>query len=221
MTLVRGRIVSAVNAKTETRTVKSVELLAPQPQRTQNTQVLPAFRVRAFAEGNALLLLANAKAEALLAAAQRDIDLQKQAVLERAHAEARAALAAEFLVLSAKQASLLDASLDKLADLALLVAERVIGETLAMDPTKVRGLAEQALRATQGAAEVRIDAHSDDVVEVERLLSELAHVRARVVAAADLSRGSLVLHTNLGTVDARLSVQLELLRTTLRGIVRG
>jgi flagellar assembly protein FliH len=213
MSLVRGRVIKA--ASLQTHTVQSSELLA-EPSK-EVTRILPAFRARALEEGNAILAAAKGEAAALLKQAERDVQGLRDRLASEAIEQARASLSAEILALAARKAGHEEASVDRVVELSLLVAERVLGEAIAVDKSHIRALVQQALSAAQGADEVRIEAHPDDVPELEQLVRELPHLRANVVLTQELSRGSIMLRTNLGTVDARLATQLAL----LRGIVRG
>jgi flagellar biosynthesis/type III secretory pathway protein FliH len=217
MSLVRGRVIKAHSL--QTHTVQSSELLA-EPSK-EVTRIIPAFRARALEEGNAILAAAKVEAAALLKQAERDVRGLRERLASEALEQARASLSAEILALAERKAGHEEASVDRVVELSLLVAERVLGEAITVDKSRVRALAQQALAAAQGADEVRIEAHPDDVPELEQLVRELPHLRANVVLTQELSRGSIMLRTNLGTVDARLATQLALLRGALRGIVRG
>jgi flagellar assembly protein FliH len=217
MSLVRGRVIKA--ASQQTHIVQSSELLA-EPSK-EVTRIVPAFRVRALEEGNAILAKAKAEAAALMKQAERDVQGLRERLASEAVEQARASLSAEILAFAERQAGHEEASVDRVVELSLLVAERVLGEAIKVDKSHIRALAQQALAAAQGAEEVRIEAHPDDVPELEQFVRELSHLRANIVLTQELSRGSIVLRTNLGTVDARLVTQLSLLRAALRGIVRG
>ncbi|MDQ2646323.1 MAG: FliH/SctL family protein, partial [Myxococcota bacterium] len=64
---------------------------------------------------------------------------------------------------------------------------------------------------------ITIVAHPDDLPELERALrqGELERV-TRVVPNAERTRGSLRLETEIGVLDAELSVQLDRLVAALR-----
>jgi type III secretion protein L len=216
MTVMPGKIVRAAEASTHS--VQSSELLGA---RALQTTVVAAFRVRALEDGTEILAKARAEADALLARAEVEAAQVRARVLDDARKQALAELAAETLALENRKATLQDASLDRIADLALLVGERLIGETIEMNPARVRVLAEQALRATQGAEALRVEVHPQDANEVEAFLQALPAIRVQIAHNAELSRGSMLLHTQRGTVDARIHAQLDLLRGTLRSVLRG
>jgi flagellar assembly protein FliH len=217
VSIIRGRVIKA--ASQQTHIVQSSELLA-EPSK-EVTRIVPAFRVRALEEGNAILAKAKSEAAALMKQAERDVQGLRERLAGESIEQARASLSAEILAFAERQAGQEEASVDRVVELSLLVAERVLGEAIKVDKSHIRALAQQALAAAQGAEEVRIEAHPDDVPELEQMVRELSHLRANVVLTQELSRGSIVLRTNLGTVDARLVTQLSLLRAALRGIVRG
>jgi flagellar biosynthesis/type III secretory pathway protein FliH len=206
-------------ADVATHTVQSSELLASRA--AESTRVIPAVRVRALEEAERILETARDQAEAILKDAELEASKVHLKRVEQARAQASAELASEILLARTEKEKLQEASLDRIVDLSLLVAERVIGETITHDPARVRGLVLEALNATHGAQQIRIEANADDLAEIAKLVETLQPLRVQIEGSAVLARGSLVLHTNLGTIDARLTTQLELLRATLRGIVRG
>ena len=68
---------------------------------------------------------------------------------------------------------------------------------------------------------MRIEACPDDVAALGELLASLGEGVATIEPSAELSRGSLVVHTELGRVDARLTPQLSRLAEALREVLRG
>jgi flagellar biosynthesis/type III secretory pathway protein FliH len=153
---------------------------------------------------------ARARAETVAATAAR----------EAAEAE-QAKLAAILLALRAREERSAEEQLDRSVGLASVLAERLLGESIHVDPQTVAKLARQALSEAQGARTVRIDAHPDDVLGLQQHLAllKIAHV-ASIDPDATLQRGSLRLHTDLGTIDAKLRPQLERLAAALRDALR-
>ena len=143
------------------------------------------------------------------------------AAREAAEAE-QAKLAAQFLALRAREERSAEQQLDRTVELARVLAERLLGESLRVDHETVAKLARQALGEARGARTVRIEAHPDDVAALEKhvALLNVAQV-ASIVSDATLQRGSLRLHTDLGTIDADLRPQLERLAAALRDALRA
>ena len=147
-------------------------------------------------------------------------DVSRAAAREAAAAE-QAKLAAQLMALRSREQAADGAGLDRSVELARMLAERLVGEALAVDPTTVAKLARQALAEAQGARTVRIEAHPDDVGALQEHLSLLGTVPvASVTADATIERGCLRLRTDLGTIDANLTLQLDRLARALRDALR-
>ena len=103
------------------------------------------------------------------------------------------------------------------------MAERLIGESLALDPAKIVAIANQALGSARQARRIALKAHPDDAEalrrEIARLGLEGAAIEIHVEPAR--SRGSLLLETDLGILDADLSIQLDRLARSLRDSLRS
>jgi flagellar assembly protein FliH/type III secretion protein L len=159
----------------------------------------------------------DAKAEAanIIAAAEA----RAAAAVERASAEARereiAKLAAQALAMREADEKRAERDLARTIEVATVLAERLVGEALNVDPKRIAELATTALEQTRGAKRVRIDAHAADVEPLRAVLGELGQI-ADVQPDDTLGRGSLVVHTELGRVDARLRPQLDRLAEVLR-----
>jgi flagellar assembly protein FliH/type III secretion protein L len=167
-------------------------------------------------------LVAGERAAAIVAAAEaRAREVHEEAV-RRGEEEGRAAgearLAAAWLTLRAAEERNGDRALDRSVELASLLAERLLGEALAIDPTRIGQLAREALAEARGARRVVFEANAADA---EALMAELARLgfsteAVEIQTSKELSRGSLRIHTDLGTVDANLTLRIERLARALR-----
>src|SRR5207237_6293883 len=96
--------------------------------------------------------------------------------------------------------------LDRAIALARVLAERLIGEAIAQSPETITALARQALAEARGARRVRIEAHPLDAEALRRHLSMVTQALSQgsavvdVVENAELARGSLCVHTDLGAL---------------------
>jgi flagellar assembly protein FliH/type III secretion protein L len=135
---------------------------------------------------------------------------------------ARTAWASAWLALRAAEETRATRDLDRTVELASLLAERLLGEALRLDPARIALLARQALAEARGARRVEIEAHPGDVAELASHLAELGLPDAAVtiVPQVDLARGSLRLHTDVGSIDAALPLRLERLARALRDALR-
>lgn len=133
--------------------------------------------------------------------------------------DAKANIAAAYLLLKRREDQMLETSLDRTTELAVALAERLIGGALALTPEIIAAMASGALSEAKGARKARIEANP---IDVDALREHTASLGESIVIEpnAELARGSLVLHTDLGTIDARLTPQLERLARALRDALR-
>jgi flagellar biosynthesis/type III secretory pathway protein FliH len=181
-------------------------------------RVVPKAIVDASAEATRMLAKARADAQALVAAAERRAaDLKLRAEAE-ARAEASAKLAAHALALAAYEAKADERALTRTVELARLLAERLLGASLAVAPEQVVTLARQALAEARGARRLSIVAHPEDAALLSQSLASLgvAVDTVRVVSDAARQRGSLRIETDIGVLDADLAPQLDRLALKLR-----
>jgi flagellar assembly protein FliH len=175
----------------------------------------------ARAEAQALLERARDEAQQILAraeAAANDLILQHNA---RARADALCLVVGEALELRKRQAELSKNVLDRSVDFATLLAERLLGEELALAPERVRALARQALTEAAGARHAIIVAHPRDAAELRAGLNSLGSLLDSIGIEDDagLSRGHIRVETELGVIEADLRGQLERLANQLRKLL--
>lgn len=170
----------------------------------------------AHVEADALLARARAEAERILGDA-RDQAKEAADLAARDAREAEIArVAAELLVERATAEARAERDLDRVVELAVVLAERLVGEALAIAPERAAALAVEALRATRGARTITIEACAEDAAAIGALLAELPTPIGEVTVDAALPRGSLIVRTEIGDVDARLAPQLARLGAALR-----
>jgi flagellar biosynthesis/type III secretory pathway protein FliH len=161
---------------------------------------------------------ARVQATALVAEARAAAAGVAQAAAAEACEAEEAKLAAHYLRLKFADEHRAEADLDRAIGLAVVLAERLLGEALVHDPQHVVALARQALAEARGARRVVIDASPLDADVLQRHLVDLGFglsaLEIRIDAA--LPRGSLRLITSLGNLDAQLRPQLERLARALR-----
>lgn len=211
VTLTRGRIVRSG----ETGSMEAVTL--PRPPRTFGRRVSREV-VEASERAKQILADAEARANTLLEAAARGAgDVRIRAEME-GRAEGVALVAATALRLAANEAAFDERSLDRSIELAKILAERMLGRALELDPTVASSLARQALTEARGARRVRIFAHPEDAAAIEKERGSLGLPENAVVifSDADRQRGDLRLETEIGVLDAALAPGLERLAKKLR-----
>jgi flagellar biosynthesis/type III secretory pathway protein FliH len=133
-------------------------------------------------------------------------------------ADAAAKVAARAIALRRHEARADERTLDRSVELARLLAERLLGESLRVAPEQVVALAKQALGEARGARRIRLVAHPEDARILEQSLPALGleSSTAQVRADEGRTRGNLRIETEIGVLDAELAPQLERLALKLR-----
>ncbi len=184
---------------------------------------VPAAVVDAHAEAERIIANARARADAELAEAER----KGARVAEDAAKDARerevAKLAAAFIAVRTEEGARAERDLAQTAALARMLAERLLGAELTLAPERVVDLAAAALREARGARRAKIRANSADAPLLAARLGDLGMKDGAVEIVADdtLERGSLLLDTDLGVLDARIAPQLDRLTEALADVLRA
>ncbi len=210
----RGRVIrgAAKDAKPLLTPLVSVE----------RRQRIARAEVAARLEADIILEGAREEAEDIVAKARKQAEGARAAAEREARESVHAELAGHYLALRQAEERRAESDLDRAVSLAVVLAERLLGEALEHDPNHVAALARQALAEARGARRAVIEAHPLDADALTRHLDSIGMSRdaIEVRAAADLARGSLRVHTNLGTLDAKLTPQLERLAGALRDALK-
>jgi flagellar assembly protein FliH/type III secretion protein L len=187
---------------------------------TTNVDVGTGVRARRVA---AEILAAREEAAKIVAEACARAAADATSVATAAATEAReqevARLAASFLALRADEAQRAEREADRLVELAVILAERLVGEAIRVEPARIVTLAAAAIDEARGAGSVRIDACPEDVPALREALGDVARI-TKIEADISLGRGSLVVHTDIGRIDARLETQLAALSKAVREALR-
>ncbi|MCS6915157.1 MAG: FliH/SctL family protein [Myxococcales bacterium] len=173
--------------------------------------VQPALLFDPHREAERLLAEARSEAERIRAQAQSEGRERGLAAVTELLVQARA------LSVRARQAAEAD-----LRVLAVRIAERILGRELALHPDAVVDIAAEALAQAGGPREVLLRVHPDDLKALERgrprLLARCSQAQAvQLRADPAVPRGGCIVETELGTVDARLQVQLQAIERALLG----
>lgn len=188
---------------------------------TQTARRIPRVVVDAHVVAAKLVADARVAADAIVAEATANATAIAEQVARETREKEIARVAAEVIAVRAGAERRAEKELDRTIELAVLLAERLVGEAIAVEPARVAALATGALKETRGARQVRIEACAADVAALEEVLAALGEGVATIEVAPELARGSLVVHTELGRVDARLAPQLSRLADALREVLRG
>jgi flagellar biosynthesis/type III secretory pathway protein FliH len=213
MTIPRARIVrSPPGARTRVEPLLTLGPGALQWRRIAREELqsrLAAEHVVQEAQSKADAIALHARDLAMSAAAQVARDAQE---------DAEAKVAARWLALKLAESARLEGDMDRVIDLGVVLAERLLGAALGLDPERVVDLARAVIAEASGARRVVIEAHPLDAGVLRATLGA-AGLGARSVEVREheeLARGDLRLKTDIGTIDAKLTPRLERLAAALR-----
>jgi flagellar biosynthesis/type III secretory pathway protein FliH len=172
-----------------------------------------AERIVAQAQADAQEILVKARDSAALAASR---------AAHEAACAAQADMAAQWLALRQKEQQETDGRGDRVVALAVVLAERLLGAALALDPARISELARGVLAEARGARRAVVDAHPADVEALRQGLRGAGLEAESVEVRADgaLARGELRLHTDVGMIDARLASRFERLASALHDALK-
>ncbi|MBV9946128.1 MAG: hypothetical protein JOZ69_04695 [Myxococcales bacterium] len=226
MTMPRARIVRATDV------TLAAPVIAVGPSERHRVRIArEELEARAAAER--VLAAAQAEAAELLARAREDAAREAERAARDARERAAAEGAAAWLALRREEALRLERDGERVVAVAVVLAERLLGAALEIDPRRIRDLARMVIAEARGARRVVIEAHRLDVDALRAELAAVAGVgvaggmgglgasAVQVRAAEGLARGDLRLQTDGGTIDARLTLRLERLAAALRDALPG
>ncbi|HTM44637.1 MAG TPA: FliH/SctL family protein, partial [Polyangiaceae bacterium] len=164
-------------------------------------------------------LLAKARAEEIVQAAQRraaEIQLQAAA---RGRALGLAELSAQQIALAERQRRQNANQLDRSVEIAKLLAELLIQESLKLDEQLVGRLAAAALQRLTTRSALRLSINPEDQSAVAARLQELDIQAVALIPTPTLGRGEFRIESDLGSVESRIDGGLERLAQRLRSLL--
>jgi flagellar biosynthesis/type III secretory pathway protein FliH len=224
MTLPRGKVLKAKSALGPRGAVTSEPPTGGTPLGSGKVgRLLKAAAADASVQATAIVAAAEEKARAILAGAEARARVIGDEAREEGRTAGLAELAAAWVKLRAEQESRDERELDRTTELARFMAERLIGASLALEPAQIQSIARQALATARQSRRIAVRAHPDDAAALRRDLASLGLEQAAIEIHADPSRtrGSLLFDTDLGTLDANLTLQLDRLARSLRDSFRS
>ncbi|HMI87249.1 MAG TPA: FliH/SctL family protein [Polyangiaceae bacterium] len=186
-------------------------------------RVVQRARVDAARDASDRVARAEQTAKAVLDDAEREARRLRDEARAEGREEGAAELAAAWIKLRTQESAREERDLDRTVELARAMAERVLGQAIALDPTLVVAMCRQTLASARQARRVGVRAHPADAEALRAHLSSLGLEQAAIEIHADetRTRGSLLLETDLGILDADLTIQLDRLARSLRDGLRS
>ena len=161
---------------------------------------------------------AQARAQAILLEARQQATDAVAAAEREARMKGDADLAARWVALRQAEGRRMANDADRIVSIAVVLAERLIGAALDLDPATIAGLAVGVLAEARGVRRAVIHVHPNDaeLLRGHLLTAGLDADCFSVEGDEGLQRGSLRLHTDIGVIDAQLTTRLDKLAPALR-----
>lgn len=223
MTLAKGKVIRGTAASSAKTVVLDGAGESGRAGELRRGKMLPQAVAEAEAEARLRIERAEQAARALLGDAERAAREVREKAREEGRREGGADLAAGFIKLRAEQSAKDRGEIDRTVELARAMAERIVGETIALEPAKIAAIARQALASARQAERVVLRAHPADAEALRSDIASLGLEPQAIEIHADetRSRGSLLVETDLGTLDADITIQLDRLARSLRDGLRN
>jgi flagellar biosynthesis/type III secretory pathway protein FliH len=196
-------------------------LLAAGPSPAQRRRIARA-EMDARLAADRILVQARAEADTLRARAREEGAASARRAVESAREEADVELTARWLALRKAEGERLERETDRVVSLAVVLAERLVGAALDLAPARIVDLARGVIAEARGARRATIEAHPSDAeaLRVHLPAAGLPLQAVEIRPSGALARGELLLHTDLGTIDAKLTSRLDRLAEALRDALR-
>jgi type III secretion protein L len=180
----------------------------------------PVYDARLEAER--ILTQARADAERIRAEAEEESERLRSKAAAEGRERGLAAVTELLVYARAAAARARDSQQAMLRTLAVRIAEKLLGRELELRADAVTDVCAQALQHAGESRELIVRAHPSDLEALERgkprLVERLRRVQVLTLKPDEtVPRGGCILESELGVVDARLSVQLEAIERALRG----
>ncbi len=213
MTVRRGRVVHG-GARMEPVGADA----GPTPRRMPSGRVESKAVVDLAIAAQNMVERARAEAASIVQAAQAERDRLVAQARREGLEQATAKLASAWIALRAREATADRNAEERVIAVARLLAERLLGEALRVEPSTVAALAREAMRPLRRARRVTIEAHPDDADVLRANLASLPVEEDIVEVLSDMARqrGCVRIVSDLGTLDAELAPQLDRLTDALR-----
>ncbi len=159
------------------------------------------------------------EARKIVASAAEDVQKAQVDAREKGRVEAFAELLDELKRARNEYDRLMSGAEADMIELAFQIARQVIGHSIEVDPGVLRDIVAKSLVHVRGKRQIVVFVHPDDLPKVEALRHDLAQeVEGAALyfgGDAQVERGGCVIETESGRLDARLEVQLNVLREVL------
>lgn len=129
-------------------------------------------------------------------------------------------------MLQAEKQELAQRAEQQTVELAFMLAQKIIGAELEFKPERVTEVARLALQQVLDCDQIELKVNPEDFGYLKAVQQDFAsqlsgHARLEIRADKSLARGSCMIETERGLLDARIQTQLESLKESIGGAGEG
>jgi len=224
MTPRQGRIIRGESYNSTTTTPKPPQTTncTPEPTPTPQGRIVARERLDATVAAAEIVSAAKREAESTRLQAEEDAKQIRANAEQQGYQEGieqgSTKLANAWLQLKSQQANTDSDSIDRSIAIARLLAERLIGKAIEIDPTIVVDLAKQAMTHLWRSNTITVQAHPNDIPPLQLHFDSLKLPTQQIQITPDpsRSRGCIKFTTDFGELDASLGPQLDILAEVTR-----
>ena len=174
----------------------------------------------ASAKARELLQKAQKEAESIIRKAEETAETQRKSGYDTGYQEGLAQTTELLMKARLEQEQFLKSGNRDLMDLAFKIAEKIIGKQLELDPDTIISIVKQAMQTVRQTKQLTIRVHPDDAKRLKANEEELQEALGRqrildVVEDKKVQPGGCIIESEIGTVEAQLTTQLERLKKIL------
>ncbi len=208
MSLTLGRIIHATEKPATARPSRHEQLFG---------RVLEGEVARAATLARKLIADAEARIAERQLKFEKSLESTRAALRREVEAEVELSLAAKITEAAVLRLRQLERARDDIIKLAQAMAERIIGESLDLDPERLLSMAQRCINEARGATRVLLFVHPADATRLAQQIEGLGvSVEVRVQPDPGLQAGDLRIETDVGSLDARVGTQLANLAAKIR-----
>ena len=178
---------------------------------SRSGRVVPRECYDAIVEAETIVTTARQRAEGILLDAKQQAEQIRSEAEQRGEERAAEKFRNAWLRLQEQEHALDEAATERTIAIARILAERLIRETITIEPATVVRMAKDAVRTLWRSRRIAIHAHPDDVTSLRKDIAsfDIPVDRIELVADHGLTRGSMRFVSNHGTIDAGVGAQLD------------
>ena len=196
---------------------------APRPPRgTPGQGIIKGEVFDASQEAREITGRAEEEAAGVVQAAREEAERIRENARAEGRKEARAEANALLVKARIEREKIIASAEPQLVGLGRRIAEKIIGRELEVDEGVIVDVVRQAIATVRQQREIIIRANPADLEALEGRRQDLVSVLARAKDVTlrgdpEISRGGCVVESELGTIDAQLETQLDVIERILAG----